>query len=87
MVEDWVVTLLALPLLVMAGLAGLFPVIRRVVSVPATLTTSEAWISIGTLFVIALVVLYLGNRLLSRPLRGLFWSFVVVFVVSLLRSL
>ena len=86
LVEDWVVTLLALPLLVMAGLAGLFPVIGRVVSVPATLTTSEAWISIGTLFVIALVVLYLGNRLLSRPLRGLFWSFVVVFAVSLLAQ-
>ena len=36
---------------------------------------------------LALVVLYLGNRALARPLRGLFWSFVVVFSLSLLAQL
>ena len=36
---------------------------------------------------IALVVLYIGNSLLSRPLKGLFWSFVVVCALSLLAQL
>lgn len=87
LVEDWVATLLSTPLLVIAGLAGLVPDMRRVLAIPATLGSSAAWISVGALFVLALVVLYLGNRALARPLRGLFWSFVVVFSLSLLAQL
>lgn len=86
LVEDWVVTLLAIPLLILAGLAGEYPTIKKVITIPSTLATADAWISVGVLFLIALVVLYIGNRLLSRPLRGLFWSFVVVFAVSLLAQ-
>lgn len=87
LVEDWVATLLSTPLLVIAGLASLVPDMRRVLAIPATLGSSAAWISVGALFVLALVVLYLGNRALARPLRGLFWSFVVVFSLSLLAQL
>ena len=87
LVEDWVVTLLAIPLLILAGLAGEYPTIKSVIAIPSTLATADAWIGVGTLFLIALVVLYIGNRLLSRPLRGLFWSFVVVFALSLLAQL
>ncbi len=86
LVEDWVVTFLAIPLLIIAGLAGEFPAIKKVITIPSTLATTDAWISVGVLFLIALVVLYIGNRLLSRPLKGLFWSFVVVFAVSLLAQ-
>lgn len=177
LVEDWVVTFLAIPLLVIAGLAGTYTEIKDVVKVPDTkilydkiaelVSTSEekeateekevlsypidaatteakaeaatpaelpakevvlptkevslveaeaqaeeapvvvekSWFAkiqdyfnevdpvvkslfnIGALFIIALVTLYIGNKLLSRPLRGLFWSFVVVFSVSLLAQL
>ena len=87
LVEDWVVTLLAIPLLILAGLAGEYPTITSIIAIPSTLATADAWIGVGALFLIALVVLYIGNRLLSRPLRGLFWSFVVVFVLSLLAQL
>ena len=86
LVEDWVVTFLAIPLLVIAGLAGEFSAIKKVISIPTTLASADAWLSVGTLFVIALVILYIGNRLLSRPLKGLFWSFVVVFAISLLAQ-
>ena len=87
LVEDWVVTLLAIPLLILAGVAGEYPTIKSVIAIPSTLATADAWIGVGALFLIATVVLYIGNRLLSRPLRGLFWSFVVVFVLSLLAQL
>lgn len=86
LVEDWVVTFLAISLLVIAGLAGEYPIIKKVINIPSTLASADAWISVGALFLIALVVLYIGNRLLSRPLKGLFWSFVVVFAVSLLAQ-
>ena len=87
LVEDWVVTLLAIPLLILAGLAGEYPTIKSAIAIPSTLATADAWIGVGALFLIALVVLYIGNRLLSRPLKGLFWSFVVVFALSLLAQL
>ena len=87
LVEDWVVTLLATPLLILAGLAGEYPTIKSVIAIPSTLATADAWIGVGALFLIALVVLYIGNSLLSRPLKGLFWSFVVVFALSLLAQL
>lgn len=86
LVEDWVVTLLATPLLIVAGLAGLFPEIKDIITIPSTLKTTDAWISVGALFLIALLVLYIGNRMLSRPLKGLFRSFVVVFALALLAQ-
>ena len=84
LVEDWVTTLLALPILILCGFAYHLP--GGGPKVPTTLLTHTAWLNISYLFLIALVVLYVGNRLLSRPLKGLFWSFVVVFAVSMLAQ-
>ncbi|MBQ5648344.1 MAG: putative sulfate exporter family transporter [Alistipes sp.] len=84
LVEDWVTTLLSLPILVLCGCAYYLP--GGGPKVPATFLTQSAWINIGYLFLIALLALYIGNRLLSRPTKGLFWSFVVVFAVSMLAQ-
>lgn len=85
LVEDWVVTFLSIPLLIIAGCATLLP--KDALKIPSDLIHAESWINIGGLFIIALVLLYVGNKLLGRPLRGLFWSFVVVFAISLLAQL
>ncbi len=79
--EDWVVTFLSIPLLVLAGCASF---IGGGPKIPTDLTEAKSWIDIAQLFVIAIVILYAGNRLLSRPMKGLFWSFVVVFIVAAL---
>ena len=84
LVEDWVATLLSIPILVLCGCAYYLP--GGGPRIPTTLLTQSAWLNIGNLFLIALVVLYVGNRLLSRPLKGLFLSFVVVFAVSMLAQ-
>ena len=78
--EDWVVVLVSIPLLLIAGFATFLPSI----SIPSSLTTGAAWGNIATLFVIALVVLFVGNKLLNRPLKGLLLSFVVVFALAAL---
>ncbi len=82
--EDWVVTFLSIPLLIIAGFASLLP--GGGPKVPSTLVTGEAWLNIGVLFLIALVLLYIGNRLLSRPLKGLLLSFTVIFAIALLAQ-
>ena len=84
LVEDWVVTVMSIPLLILAGVAAYLP--GHGPKVPANLLTGEAWINIGVLFAIAIVILYIGNHLLSRPLRGLLASFVVIFVIALLAQ-
>lgn len=84
LVEDWVVTFISIPLLLLAGFAAYLP--GHGPKVPSTLLTAEAWENIGVLFLIAIVILYIGNRMLSRPLRGLLASFAVVFVIALLAQ-
>ena len=84
LVEDWVVTLLSIPILLLCAFAYYLP--EGGPKIPSTLLTQSAWVHIGLLFLIALVVLYLGNKMLARPLKGLFWSFVVIFAVSILAQ-
>ena len=82
--EDWVVTFLSIPLLIIAGLASMLP--GGGPKVPDTLFTGEAWMNIGIFFVIALVLLYIGNRLLNRPMKGLLLSFIVIFAIAVLAQ-
>lgn len=82
--EDWIVTFLSIPLLIIAGLATFLP--NNGPKVPSHLDTLEAWANIGVFFVIALVVLYLGNLILKRPMKGLIPSFVVIFAIAVLAQ-
>ena len=80
LIEDWVVVMLSIPLLVMCALGSYLPTI----SIPTNMLETGAWVKIAYLFVIALVVLFLGNKLLSRPMKGLIRSFIVVFAIAAL---
>ena len=82
--EDWVVTFLSIPLLIIAGFAASLP--NGGIKIPESLDTAEAWMNIGIFFIIALVLLYIGNRLLKRPMRGLLASFIVIFAIAVLAQ-
>ena len=82
--EDWIVTFLSIPLLILAGLATYLP--NNGPKVPSHLDNLEAWANIGVFFVIALVVLYLGNLILKRPMKGLIPSFIVIFAIAVLAQ-
>jgi uncharacterized integral membrane protein (TIGR00698 family) len=82
--EDWVVTFLSIPLLTLAVLSPLLP--NGGPKIPETLTTVEAWFNIGALFLIALVLLFVGNKVLGRPMRGLLVSFIAIFAIAVLAQ-
>lgn len=82
--EDWVVTFLSIPLLIIAGLASYLP--NNGFKISADLSTGAAWIDIAIFFAIALCLLYIGNRLLKRPTKGLIPSYIVVFAIALLAQ-
>jgi len=84
LVEDWVVTIMSIPLLIITALAFYLP--GGGPKVPSSLLSGESWINISVLFLIALITLYIGNRILSRPLKGLLVSFIFVFAISFLAQ-
>ena len=81
--EDWVVTFLSIPLLIIAFFAS---ELGGGPKIPETLTNLDAWINIGIFFVIALVLLFIGNMLLKRPMKGLLLSFIVIFAIAVLAQ-
>ena len=81
--EDWVVTFLSIPLLIIALFAS---DLNGGPKIPETLITLDAWKNIGEFFIIALVLLFVGNRLLGRPMRGLLVSFIVIFAIAVLAQ-
>ena len=82
--EDWIVTFLSIPLLIFSACASLLP--NGGIKVAADLTELNAWLDIAIFFAIALTLLYIGNKVLSRPMKGLIPSFIVVFLVALLAQ-
>ncbi len=80
LVEDWVVVIMSIPLLLIAGFAFHLPEI----SIPSDLRSLGAWADMGILFVIALVALFAGNLLLKRPIKKLFGGFIFVFIIAAL---
>lgn len=82
--EDWIVTFLSIPLVVFAALASHLP--GGGVKISADLTELGAWGDIAVFFAIAFVLLYVGNRLLGRAVKGIIPSFVVVFAIALLAQ-
>ena len=81
--EDWVVTFLSIPLLIIAFFADN---LNGGPKIPETLITLDAWKNIGIFFIIALTILFVGNRLLGRPMRGLLVSFIVIFAIAVLAQ-
>lgn len=80
LVEDWVVVIISIPLLLIAGFASFLPSI----SIPSDLRSWEAWGNLGFLFVLALVALFAGNMLLKRPVKRLIGGFIFVFAIAAL---
>ena len=80
--EDWVTVWMSIPLLLMA-----FIIPQYIPSVPSTLTTLAAWGQIGIIFAIVFVVLYAGQALMGRKLRGMLPSLIVIFALSLVAQI
>ncbi|MBO5700422.1 MAG: putative sulfate exporter family transporter, partial [Bacteroidales bacterium] len=80
LVEDWIVTFISIPLLIIAGFAYYLPA----VSIPSDLRSLEAWGNLGFLFLLALLALFVGNMMLGRPVKKLLRGFVFIFIVAAL---
>ena len=77
--EDWMATIMGLLLVItVIAVPGWMPIF------PKSLSTSDAWFSIGGLFLITLFFSALGIKLIGDKLRGFVPAFAAIFVISVL---
>ena len=80
--EDWVIVFAGAVIL---ALAAVFPQLMPVM--PGTLTSVSDLLSAGYMFLFVLVLTYLTSAALKKPLKGIFVSLLLVFVLTLAAQL
>ena len=82
MTEDWVIVFAGAVIL---ALAAVFP--QSMPVMPKTLTSVSDLLSAGYMFLFVLVLTYLTSAALKKPLKGIFVSLLLVFVLTLAAQL
>ena len=80
--EDWVIVFAGAVIL---ALAAVFPQLMPVM--PKTLTSVSDLLPAGYMFLFVLVLTYLTSAALKKPLKGIFVSLLLVFVLTLAAQL
>ena len=80
--EDWIIVFAGAVIL---ALATIFP--EAVPSMPEKLTSASDWLSAGYLFLFVLILTYLTSAALLRPLKGIFISLLLVFILTIAARL
>jgi uncharacterized integral membrane protein (TIGR00698 family) len=81
MTEDWIIVIAATIIL---ALAVIVPAIMP--RMPKTLFTTKEWLVAGYMFVFLMLVTYLTSFILKKPLKGLFLSFLAIYLLALLSN-
>ena len=76
--EDWIIVFAGAVIL---ALAIAFPTVMP--EMPKTLATSGDWLSALYMFLFVLVLTYVTSAALRRPLKGIFLSLLVIFLLTL----
>ena len=76
--EDWIIVFAGAVIL---ALAIAFPTVMP--EMPKTLATSGDWLSALYMFLFVLVLTYVTSAALKRPLKGIFLSLLVIFLLTL----
>lgn len=80
--EDWIIVFAGAVIL---ALAVAFPTLMP--EMPKTLSSAQDWLSALYMFLFVLVLTYITSAALKRPLKGIFLSLLVIFVLTLAAQL
>lgn len=81
MTEDWIIVIAATIIL---ALTVIIPAVMP--KMPKTLFTAKEWLDAGYMFVFLLLVTYLTSITLKKPLKGIFFSFLIIYLLALLSN-
>ncbi|MCZ2416515.1 MAG: putative sulfate exporter family transporter [Burkholderiales bacterium] len=79
--EDWITVIAATIILL---LAVIVPAVMPVM--PKNLGTGKEWLDAGYMFLFLLLVTYLTSFILKKPLKGIFLSFLAIYILALLSN-
>ncbi|MCD8207651.1 MAG: YeiH family protein [Bacteroidales bacterium] len=80
--EDWIIVFAAAVVLL---LAAFFPHVMP--TMPSKLSSASDWLSAGYLFIFVYVLVMVTSAVLHKPLKGVFFSLLVVFALTLCAQL
>lgn len=80
--EDWIIVFAGAVIL---ALAIAFPTLMP--EMPKTLSSTQDWLSALYMFLFVLVLTYITSAALRRPLKGIFLSLLVIFMLTLAAQL
>lgn len=82
--EEWLIVLIGLAIL---ALAVIFPTHVPSMLVVKTLGTAAGWLDALYIFVFLLAIIYIAALILHKPVKGIFFSFLVIFALTVLAQL
>lgn len=82
--EDWVIVFAGAVIL---ALCLIFPSFMGNLKMPKTLETGASWLHAGYMFLFVLILTYITSLVLKKPIKGVFFSLLLIFVLALAAQL
>ena len=82
--EDWVIVFAGFVIL---ALCLIFPSFMGIFKMPKLLATGADWLSALYMFLFVLVLTYLTSLVLNKPVKGVFLSLLIIFILALCAQL
>ena len=84
--EDWLIVLLGFVILALIAIAPEFMIHIKMLNIK-TLDTGTGWIDAIYTFVFLFLIILISALAMKRPVKGVFMSFLVIFILTMLSQL
>lgn len=84
--EEWLIVLLGF---VVLALIAIFPEFMNNIKMlnVKTLDTANGWLNTGYTFVFLFLIILISALIMKKPVKGIFFSFLVIFILTMLAQL
>lgn len=84
--EEWLIVVLGFIVLFLIAIAPSFMSHFKMLNV-TSLTTASGWINTGMTFLFLLAIIYAAAAVSRKPVKGIFVSFLLIFILTMLAQL
>ncbi len=84
--EEWLIVVLGFIVLFLIAIAPSFMSHFKMLNV-TSLTTASGWINTGITFLFLLAIIYAAAAVSRKPVKGIFVSFLLIFILTMLAQL
>ncbi len=84
--EEWLIVVLGFTVLLLIAVAPSFMNHFKMLNV-TSLSTVSGWVNMGMTFLFLLAIIYAAAAVLRKPAKGIFVSFLLIFILTMLAQL